>query len=78
MTFGEQVRASRNRLQLTQSMLATRCGVSVSFIQAIENGRNEPVLPHVLSLARELLNGNSSWKLEYQGAEITIRCSRPR
>ena len=49
-TFGDQIRELRQRLALTQWQVASRTGVSNTYISALESGR-KPAPPHAIVTA---------------------------
>ncbi len=52
--FGRVVRRMRKELGLTQMQLAGRAGVSSIYLGTIENGRRDPSVSTIVSLARGL------------------------
>lgn len=54
MSFGREVRRRRRALELTLEQLAERSGLTPNYIGTVENGRRDPSLSTVLSLARGL------------------------
>lgn len=54
LIFGKRIRHARNQQGLTLEQLSQRIGVAVSQLSLIENGRKEPKLSQIESLAREL------------------------
>jgi DNA-binding XRE family transcriptional regulator len=53
-TFGHELRRRRQSMQITQTALAKRVGLSRQNMNNIENGRNWPALPIYFGLCREL------------------------
>ncbi len=53
-TFGEEVRKRRKALGYTQAFLSQFCGVSVSFISDLENGKSTIELEKAIRLANLL------------------------
>jgi transcriptional regulator with XRE-family HTH domain len=50
--FGTRLRSLREALGLSQSQLATRCGLSLDSLQNWEQGRTEPRLSALIQLAK--------------------------
>ena len=81
---GELIRLARNRRQLSAAELAELCGLNEQTVLRIERGENEPKLPNLLALAKELdldLNvlvqsyGERPWLIST--SSITIVSTRP-
>jgi transcriptional regulator with XRE-family HTH domain len=53
-TLGENLRAARKRLALTQEQVAERSGVQAGEISRIEAGKRDPQVSTVLKLAEGL------------------------
>lgn len=53
-TFGQAVRAIRNRRGLSQESLALQCGLDRTYISGIERGTRNPSLTNILKLAATL------------------------
>lgn len=51
MTFGERCKAVRNKLYLSQTMLANELGVAFATVNRWEKGRREPNLQHLRAFA---------------------------
>ena len=51
---GDAVRAERKRQQLTQTQLAQLCGVSLSFVSNLENGKPTTELQKTLKVISTL------------------------
>jgi putative transcriptional regulator len=54
MKLGQQLKAARENMGLTQEQLANRCGVSRFTVQAVERERFKPSLETILKITREL------------------------
>lgn len=54
MTLGQQVKAARVKMGLTQAQLANRTQVSRYTVQSMEQDRFEPSLRSLIKIAREL------------------------
>lgn len=67
-TFGQRLRARRNKLGLTQDQLADRAGVSASSITAWERGINIPTATGVTKLA-DVLAVDVQWLLVGTGID---------
>lgn len=52
--LGKVIRAERKRQQLTQTDLAEVCGVSLSFISNLENGKSTAELGKTLKVVQTL------------------------
>lgn len=52
--IGAAIRAERKRQRLTQTMLADLCGVSLSFISNLENGKPTTELAKTLNVINTL------------------------
>ena len=63
MTFGQTIRALRQRRQLTQRELAKRVGVNFTYLSKIENDKVER--PPSVKLTRDL-----AWELEADPREL--------
>lgn len=54
LTVGMMLRIHRNELELSQTELAQKLGVTVGFISNVENGRKKLSLEKTLSIARKI------------------------
>ncbi|MEJ7508532.1 transcriptional regulator with XRE-family HTH domain [Staphylococcus simulans] len=54
MKFGQNIKQIRKRMNITQSELATKMGISQSYLSDIENGRKNPSIKTVKKLADSL------------------------
>ena len=54
MTFGQNLKAIRNRMKLTQTEMAERIGISQSYLADIEHNRKNISLAVVLRIAKGL------------------------
>lgn len=54
MSFGENLRKERVRLQLTQSQLGERCGLDHTHISQFERGRRDPSLHSLVAIRKGL------------------------
>ena len=52
--LGENLRATRIKLELTQEQLSQRCGVQAGEISRIETGKRDPQVSTVLKIAAGL------------------------
>jgi transcriptional regulator with XRE-family HTH domain len=60
-TIGERVKLARTTLQLTQTELARRLGLSQGYISAVENGRDKANLEIVVGLLMYFPEINPDW-----------------
>jgi transcriptional regulator with XRE-family HTH domain len=54
LSFGREVRRRRKALSLTLEQLAEKSGLTPNYIGTVENGRRDPSLSTILSLAQGL------------------------
>lgn len=53
-SMGKRIKSLRQKNSMKQAYLASRLGISVQYISALENGRKQPSLEMLVKLAREL------------------------
>ena len=53
-TFGENLRAAREKRELTQEQVAERSGVQAGEISRIETGKRDPQVSTLLKIAKAL------------------------
>jgi len=73
MIFGEQLRSSREKNNLSAEQLAKKCGVSRSYITLIEGGKRTPgakILPKIASALNLKTNTVLNWYLEDVRAKL--------
>ena len=70
--IGREVRAFRQRHNLTIATLATRAGLSVGMLSKIENGRTSPSLATLQALAQALAVPVTSFLRSYEEQRDTV------
>ena len=74
MKVGQRIKACRKEAGLTLKQLSERVGISVSFLSDIENGRSNPSLERLESMA-DKLGTSVSWLMGEDGAagEVSVK-----
>lgn len=65
LTVGMMLRVHRNELELSQTELAQKLGVTVGFISNVENGRKKLSLEKTLSIARKIKANHKHFALTW-------------